>query len=79
MFVISTPTEGAVEKIHPGENGFLIPFGDENFFVKVLNMIQDQQLPMITPQACRKSMEFLLNDSVLDDFRKKLIEVIERT
>ncbi len=79
MFVISTPTEGSVEKIHPGENGFLIPFGDEDFFVKVLSMIKNKQLPIITPQACRKSMEFLLDDSVLDDFRKKLIEVIERT
>lgn len=77
MFVITTPTEGPLEKIRPGENGFIIPFNDEQFFIKVLDMIKNNQFPPITPMNCRRSMEHLLGDEVLLDFMQKLTEVIK--
>lgn len=77
MFVITTPTEGPLEKIRPGENGYIIPFNDETFFIKVLDMIKNNQFPPITPVSCRRSMEHLLGDEVLLDFMQKLTEVID--
>ena len=53
MFVITTPTEGALEKIRPGENGFIIPFDDEEFFVH----LEDKDIQIYEEEEIEFSMQ----------------------
>ncbi len=72
MPVISTPVDGIVEIIRPGENGFLYPQGDSDGLAEVLDYISDGVLPIPKASACRASAEPYLEENALPDFYEKL-------
>ncbi len=70
--VISTPVDGIVELIRPGENGFLYPQGDSDGLAEVLDYVADGVLQVPKPEACRISAEPFLEENALPDFYEKL-------
>ncbi len=77
MTVISTPTDGPLEWVKVGENGYLVPFGDDAFLAKLFGMIGSGMMPRIPSEKCRNSVAFLLGDEVLTDLERKLRAVCE--
>lgn len=72
MPVISTPVDGIVELIRPGENGFLYPQGDSDGLAEVLDYIASGVLPVPKAADCRASAEPYLEENALPDFYEKL-------
>lgn len=70
--VISTPVDGIVELIRPGENGFLYPQNDGDGLAEVLDYIADGVLPIPRSDVCRASAEAFLAENALPDFYEKL-------
>ncbi|MBO4899338.1 MAG: glycosyltransferase [Lachnospiraceae bacterium] len=79
MVVISTPTDGMIERIIPGENGYLFPFNDTESFLKILTFIEEGKLPPISPASCRASMQHLEGDKPLVDMWNKVMDYYRRS
>ncbi len=78
MPVISTPTDGVIDKIVPGENGYLFPFNDTSAFLKILSMIENGMLPRIPAEHVRNSMKRFRGDYPLEDMLEKVMKFVEQ-
>jgi UDP-D-galactose:(glucosyl)LPS alpha-1,6-D-galactosyltransferase len=56
MTVISTPVDGAIDYIVPGQNGYLYPFENADELARILNAIGTNALPLCDPKECRRSV-----------------------
>lgn len=75
--VISTPADGIVDLIRPGENGFLFPFGDSAAFAEILRLLENGKLPRPEPSACRDSAAEYEEEAALFDLALKLRATLE--
>lgn len=75
--VISTPVDGIVELIRPGENGYLYPQNDSSALAEVLDYIADGILPIPSADVCRNSAESYLSENALRDFQGVLEEILD--
>lgn len=73
--VISTPTDGIVELIKPGINGFLFPFGDAVSLAEVFNAMYDGILPAIKSETCKHAVQPFERDNVLNGFLSVLKQI----
>ncbi len=53
--VFSTPVDGVIELVRPGENGFLFERDNSAQLAQILDLYADGGLPRIEPEACRAS------------------------
>jgi UDP-D-galactose:(glucosyl)LPS alpha-1,6-D-galactosyltransferase len=74
--VIATPTDGALDVIKPGKNGYLFEFDSAKGLAEILDAIDDGELPDIQPSACVESVQKYEYDSMLDRFVDKIEEII---
>lgn len=54
--VFSTPVDGMIELIRPGENGFLYADGQSGELAELLDLYANGGLPQIDPEVCRASV-----------------------
>ena len=78
MCVISTPTDGPMEMIRPGENGFIFPFGDHAFLIKLLRLLELGSIPTPDPETCRNTFSYVIDHKELYDFNQKLEALIRK-
>lgn len=72
MAVISTPTDGIIDKIKIGKNGYLFPFYDVAFLDNILKYTDENQRPRLNPKVCRDSVCYVLNNKPLKDMWEKI-------
>ncbi len=75
--VISTPADGIVDLIRPGENGFLFPYGDSAAFAEILRLLENGALPRPKSSACRDSAAEYEEEATLFDLALKLRATLE--
>lgn len=75
--VISTPVDGVIELVRPGENGYLFPFGDVDSLAKILDTMEAGLFPVILPENCMKAAMPYQKETALQDFALKLKSVSE--
>lgn len=73
--VISTPTNGAIELICPGENGFLVPMNDVEGLVEILDALEVGMIAFPDAVRCKQSVKEFRVQYVLEDFYIKLRSV----
>lgn len=76
--VISTPVDGITELVRPGVNGYLYPKDSPKELAELLDMVSDGKLPAILPEKCRESAACYERTAALEDFRGKLLEVLDK-
>lgn len=52
--VFSTPVDGMIELIKPGENGFLYAKGSSGELAELLDLYAEGELPQIDAAVCRR-------------------------
>lgn len=54
--LISTPVNGVVDYVRPGENGYFYDFEDAKGLAEILDAIYEDELPLCDPQVCKESV-----------------------
>ena len=70
--VIATPVSGITELVKIGETGYIIPFGGAEDLAKLLNCDSEGLLPIITPEACKESVEDYDVKNATDLFEREI-------
>lgn len=76
--VFSTPVDGMIELIRPGENGFLYEKGAGSELAQLLDLYADGELPQIDPDICRASVEDYEAGKALCAFEQELQTVFDK-
>ncbi len=76
MPVISTPTDGALEYVVPGETGFLYPYGDSDMLSEILRMVSDGKLPLPAPVKCKEAALSYAAENALPEIEKAIMSLI---
>lgn len=72
MTVISTPVDGVVDYIKPGENGYLFPINDAISLAQILDYLDNGTLQMCNRKVCRDS---ILNQSN-ENYMSKIMNIL---
>lgn len=76
--VFSTPVDGIVELIKPGENGFLYARDDSAELAALLDLYAVGGLPQIDPRACKNSVAKYEEKKALGTFEQQIHEVFDK-
>ena len=76
--VISTPTDGVLDYINTGENGFFYPFGDPTALSDLLRYISNGVLALPAPEVCRNSVTEFESEKALSEFCDILESLVKR-
>lgn len=76
--VFSTPVDGIVELVRPGENGFLFEGGNSGELAQLLDLYAQGKLPRVDADACRKSVEAYEAKRALADFAYSLENMLDK-
>jgi len=66
MTVISTPVDGVVDYVKPGENGYLFPINDAIALSKILDYLDDGTLKICDRKVCRNSILFQSEEKYME-------------
>lgn len=76
--VFSTPVDGIVELIRPGENGFLYAKGSSGELAELLDLYAEGKLPRVDVAVCRQSVDAYEAGVALESFARKLENVFDK-
>ncbi len=76
MPVIATPTDGIIDKIIPGKNGYLFPFNDKETLLKILELAGKGSLPRMMSNEIRETVIHISGDRPLEDMLEKVIAFV---
>lgn len=76
--VFSTPVDGMIELIRPGENGFLYEKGQSSELAELLDLYADGELPKIDPEICRASVSPYEAAHALSDLERHIADVFDK-
>lgn len=75
--VVSTPVDGVIELIKPGENGFLFSKDKPEELGAVLDYMASGELPQIDSRTCKESVRRFEWKLALSDFENKLRTLLD--
>lgn len=78
LFVFSTPVDGVIELVRPGENGFLFEKGKSEELAELLDLYAKGVLPKIDASFCRQSVEIYEAGAALESFERLLKTVFDK-
>ncbi len=76
--VFSTPVDGIVELIRPGENGFLFERGNSGALAQLLDLYAQGKLPQVDGDTCRKSVQAYEAKRALSDLTCSLESMLDK-
>lgn len=76
--VFSTPVDGMIELIKPGENGFLYEKGNSDELAELLDLYAAKKLPQIQGEACRSSVTAYESKAALCEIEGHLKNVLDK-
>ncbi len=75
MTVISTPVEGLIDYLIPGENGYLFEKNNAMELAQVLDYIYEGRLPLCDRQVCRESVDKLKDTYYFEKIKEIIAKI----
>lgn len=77
--VFSTPVDGIIELVRPGENGFLFEKGNSGELAQLLNLYAQGKLARVDAAVCKRSVEAYQAEAALEYFACQLEHMLDKT